>query len=36
MADRAERARKRMSVVTTVLISIGVVGLGVLAVVMHT
>jgi hypothetical protein len=36
MANRAERARRRMSVLTTVLISIGVVGLGILAVVMHT
>jgi hypothetical protein len=36
MADRAERAKRRLGIATTVLISIGVVGLGVLAVVMHT
>jgi len=36
MTDRAERAKRRMSVFTTVLISIGVVGLGIAAVVMHT
>ena len=36
MANRAERAKRRMSIVTTVLISAGVVGLAILAVVMHT
>ena len=36
MTDRAERARRRMSIVTTVLISLGIVGLAALAVVLHT
>lgn len=36
MSDRAERARRRMSIVTTVLISLGIVGLAALVVVLHT
>lgn len=36
MAERTQRARRLMSIATTALISIAVVGLGVLAVVMHT
>jgi hypothetical protein len=36
MTNRAERAKRRMSIVTTVLISVGVVGLAILVVVMHT
>jgi hypothetical protein len=36
MSERSERARRRMSLITTVAIAIGVIGLGVLAVVLHT
>ncbi len=36
MANRAERAKKRMSIITTVLIAIGVIGLAALAVALHT
>lgn len=36
MTNRAERAKRRMGIVTTVLISVGVVGLAILVVVMHT
>lgn len=36
MSDRAERAKRRMSMITTGLITLGVLGLAALAVVMHT
>lgn len=36
MSERAERAKRRMSILTTVLITVGVIALGALAVVMHT
>lgn len=36
MSERAERAKRRMSIITTTLIAFGVVALGAIAVVMHT
>jgi hypothetical protein len=35
-SDRAQRAKRRMSIFTTALITLGVIGLAALAVVMHT
>lgn len=36
MSERSERAKKRMNIMVTSLIGVGVVALGALAVVMHT
>jgi len=36
MANRAESAKKRMGIMTTVFMTFGVIGLGVLVVWMHT